>query len=176
MNNVKKNLFWSISIVMLIMFLLPGMVLADDIDVPPGSTGDVNGTENDDTITVQGGADVEDVYGDQGDDTIIVQAGAQVDDVKGDRTSSEAGNDTIENNGTAEFISGQAGNDNITNNGTVTDTGTSIMGGDGDDVIVNNGTVEGDLKDKGGDDTLINNGLVKGGISAWSQNDDIDMW
>ncbi len=168
--------FFRIALGLLMIFALialtPEQALADDIDIPPPGGGNVDGTNNPDTITIQAGATVVDVTAGRSDDTIINNGTANT-------LQGELGNDTITNNGSSSSITGGIGQDTITNNGdalliagelgndTITNNGTALLvaGGIGDDTIANTG---GALLVAGGtgDDTIANSGdalLVVGG-------------
>ena len=112
--------------------------------IPVGATGQILGTEGNDTINGTAGKDVIDglggndiINGLAGDD--FIRGGAGDDTIDGGAGNDEiyggAGNDTItDNEGTFGIIDGGIGNDTITVNNLLA-TSLTVSGGDGDDLI-----------------------------------------
>ncbi len=174
----------SLSLLVGMVFGLSTPALADCQD-----TGDVGDGSGGDIVTCDNnpGADADGYTGTSGNDQITVEAGATVGDSSGDdHVRGDAGNDTIENNGTVEDnILGDDGNDDITNNSnaknlyggnendTINNSGTveNIFGQDDDDVITNSGTVDNQISGGSGDDTVILSGAdVKVGGNITGSN------
>ncbi len=172
---IRKLLTLTITLGLLVGLTLglPGIALAQE--------GCPDGTAASETITCTAD-DTTGVEGEAGDDTIIVNAGVTVsENIDGDDSfsSTDGGNDTITNYGTADtilgenIIAGNGGDDIITNSGTVVNNirgDVVTTGNGGDDTITNSDTVGGTLwgdnvaTGNGGADIITNTGTVGSAI------------